>query len=82
VVLRNGTDVFHLDAGRTIFRGSGLASLTASPNGRWLLVTWPRADQWVFVGPGGRLRAVADITDQFRSRSGFPRVEGWCCAAP
>jgi hypothetical protein len=80
VVLLNGTDVVLRDTGQTLFRGSGLAGVTPSPDGRWLLVTWPRADQWVFVGPGGRLRAVAGITEQFRSRSGFPRVEGWCCS--
>ena len=68
-----------LDTGRMLFRGSGLGSVSPSPNGTWLLVTWPRADQWVFVGPHGTLRAVADVTEQFRSRSGFPRVEGWCC---
>jgi hypothetical protein len=80
VVLLNGTDVVLRDTGQTLFRGSGLAGVTPAPDGRWLLVTWPRADQWVFVGPGGRLRAVAGITEQFRSRSGFPRVEGWCCS--
>ena len=30
--------------------------------------------------PAAALRAVADVTEQFRSRSGFPRVQGWCCA--
>jgi hypothetical protein len=79
VLLRDGGDVVFLDTARTVFRGSGLASVTPSPNGRWLLVTWPRADQWVFVGPHGALRAAAGIVDQFHSRSGFPRVEGWCC---
>jgi hypothetical protein len=79
VLLRNAGDVVLLDTRRTIFRGSGLASVIPSPTGGWLLVTWPRADQWVFVGSGGRLRAVADVTGQFHSRSGFPRVEGWCC---
>ena len=80
VLLRNAGDVVYLDTQRTIFRGSGLASVIPSPTQGWLLVTWPRADQWVFVGSGGRLRATADVTDQFHSRSGFPRVEGWCCA--
>jgi hypothetical protein len=80
VVLRNGSDVYLLDTGSRVFVGPGLAGVTPSPNGRWLLVPWPRADQWVFVGPRGRLRAVADVTAQFRSRSGFPRVGGWCCA--
>lgn len=80
VLLRNGTDVVVRDTGRTLFRGSGLAGVTPAPGGRWLLVPWPRADQWVFVGPRGRLHAVAAVSEQFRSRSGFPRVEGWCCA--
>jgi hypothetical protein len=63
-----------------VFAGRGrLSDLAWSPDGRWLLIAWPAADQWVFVGPGGRLRAVADIRRQFHSRSGFPRVEGWCC---
>ncbi len=79
VLLRNAGDVVFLDTQRTIFRGSGLASVIPSPTEGWLLVTWPRADQWVFVGSGGRLRAIADVTDQFHSRSGFPHVEGWCC---
>jgi hypothetical protein len=79
VVVRDGSDVLLLGTGQVVFRGSGLASVTPSPDGRWLLVAWPRADQWVFVGPGDRLRAVAGITDQFHSSSGFPRVEGWCC---
>ena len=82
VAVRNGSDVFRLDTGRTVFRGSGIAGVTPSPDGAWLLVTWPRADQWVFVGPHGTLRAVAGVTEQFRSRSGFPRVEGWCCVRP
>jgi hypothetical protein len=81
VLLRNGTDVLLRDIGRTLFRGSGLAGVTPAPGGRWLLVTWPRADQWVFLGPHGTLRAVAAVSEQFRSRSGFPRVEGWCCGA-
>lgn len=80
LALRDGSDVFVLDTRRVRFRGSGLGSVTPSPDGTWLLVTWPRADQWVFVGPHGTLRAVGDVTEQFRSRSGFPRVGGWCCA--
>jgi hypothetical protein len=52
-----------------------------SPDGRWVLVGWPLADQWVFVraGEAKRVRAVSNVSEQFRSRS-FPRVEGWCCA--
>lgn len=75
------SDVVLLPGRRVLFRGTGVfEDIAASPNGRWLLVTWPTADQWVFVGLSGRrrLRAVASIRAQFGSRS-FPRVEGWCC---
>lgn len=55
--------------------------LVWSPDGRWLLVTWPAAEQWVFIRAAEpwRIRAVSNISGQFRSAS-FPRVEGWCCA--
>jgi hypothetical protein len=34
----------------------------------------------VFVrADGRRIRAVANVAGQFRSRS-LPRVEGWCCS--
>ncbi len=71
--------------------GSGFDSFTGtgefrqiewSPSGRWLLITWPTADQWVFMRAGRdarRIRGIANISEQFRSRS-FPRIEGWCCA--
>lgn len=66
--------------GRALFNGTGVfRGLAWSPDGRWLLVTWPTADQWVFVPASGRrIRAVANVTEQFRT-DGFPRVEGWCC---
>lgn len=51
-----------------------------APDGRWLLVSWETADQWILARAGGRhFRAVANVSEQFRSRS-FPRVQGWCCA--
>jgi hypothetical protein len=51
-----------------------------SPDGRWAAVAWPDADQLVFmrVRGGRQLRAVSNVSSQFRSRS-FPRIEGWCC---
>ena len=67
-------------AARRLFEGAGdFEGLAWSPDGRWLLVSWPAADQWVFVrADGSSIRAVANVSEQFRSRS-FPRVEGWCC---
>ena len=69
------SDVF----GAARFRGTGVfRQLAYSPNGRWLLVTWPTANQWVFLRTHGHRRIVgaSRISAQFGS---FPRVQGWCC---
>lgn len=55
-----------------------------SPDGRWILLPWPAADQWLFVSVDARrVVAVADISRQFdtdrRGSAPFPRVAGWCC---
>lgn len=71
--------VTELESGRTVFSGTGVFDeITPSPDGRWLLVEWRTADQWVFVRLDGtrRLRAVSGIARQFR---GEAVVEGWCC---
>ena len=79
------SDVLLLGSGRSLFHVAGqLGQIVASPDGRWLLVAWPDADQWIFVpvsasGHGGRVRAIANVSAQFRSQT-FPRIEGWCCA--
>lgn len=75
--------VFGLTGSRfATFNGTGeFQEIEWSPDGQWLLVTWRTADQWVFVratGSGRRIRGIANVTEQFRSRS-FPRIEGWCC---
>jgi hypothetical protein len=81
-LIRQRGDVSQLVVGnRVVFQGPGqLRGLSWSPDGDWLLVGWPAADQWVFVRADGKaIRAVGNVSEQFRSRS-FPRVEGWCCA--
>jgi hypothetical protein len=68
--------------GRVAFRGTGVFRDAArTPDGRWLLVTWPTADQWVFVrlSGGRKIVAVSGITEQFGGGA-FPRIAGWCCA--
>ena len=68
--------------GRVRFSTIGvLTQPTWSPDGSWLLLSLPRADQWVFVRTRGRtgLRAVSNVSRQFRSKS-FPAIGGWCCA--
>lgn len=72
--------------GRRVLAGVNLAQVAWSPNGRWLLVSWPAADQWVFVHASGRphIAAVSRIAQQFTQVPAvrFPRLDGWCCTAP
>lgn len=66
-------------AAREVFSGPGaFTDLAWSPNGRWLLVAWREPDQWLFVRMTARrrVRAVANVADQFESRR-FPDVRGW-----
>lgn len=68
-------------AARRVFAGAGsFRDLAWSPDGRWLLVGWREADQWVFIRSARvrRIEAVSGITAQFDSTR-FPRVAGWCC---
>jgi WD40-like Beta Propeller Repeat len=66
---------------RRLFTGPGhFTRLVWSPDGRWLLVAWPDANQLFFVRTSGphKVLAVSDVRRQF---GGFPNPAGWCCAA-
>lgn len=59
--------------------GCTLDGLQWSPNGKWLLVGSPDADQWIFIQPDtNRIVAYSNVSTQFRTHT-FPRPEGWCC---
>jgi dipeptidyl aminopeptidase/acylaminoacyl peptidase len=71
-------------AKRILFSARGtLTGPTWSPDGRWLLVGWPAADQWLLISVEGSDRVVAfdRISEQFdpgaSGESSFPRVAGW-----
>ncbi|HJS93001.1 MAG TPA: hypothetical protein VJ741_01975 [Solirubrobacteraceae bacterium] len=69
---------------RQLLAGAGLREVSFSPNGKWVLISWPAADQWVFVRALGppRVAAVGRIAQQFSSDGSarsFPQLEGWCC---
>jgi len=78
-------DVDRPNRSRSVFSGQGdFGELAWSPDGRWLLVTWRTADQWLFVERAtGRVVAVPAIAAR------FPRPDGrrpllqvsdrWCC---
>lgn len=71
-----------------VFVGSGpLTDLAWSPTGRWLLIGWPDADQWLFIHPSRprKVVAIANVGRQFNpggppGRGAFPKISGWCCA--
>ena len=76
-------DVDHPGHARLLFAGPGRFSGVAwSPAGDWLLVSWPAANQWVFIH-GTRVHAVANIARQFPRADGLgPMLEltnRWCC---
>lgn len=65
-----------------IFQGPReVESFSVSPNGRWLAVGWPEADQFLFFRlPHGRVAAVSNVTREFspgRAGGAFPRIAGW-----
>ena len=74
--------------------GTGIRQVTWSPNSRWLLISWPTANEWVFLATGQkpRLKATSRIAQRFgqpttsrlphRSQgTELPGLDGWCCTA-
>ena len=61
-----------------IFGGAGtFANVGWSPDGRWLLLDWSSADQWLFIhSPVKKILAVSNIRANFGTD---PRIAGWCC---
>lgn len=74
-------------ASRELLAGVGVGDVSWSPDGRWLLVAWPAADQWVFLRVTGapHVTAVSRITQRFSDGGdgphAFPDLDGWCCTA-
>jgi hypothetical protein len=71
---------------RLLFAGAGqLGGVTWSPDGRWLLVAWPTADEFLFVRTSGpaRVEAAQGVAGEFDPRAtgvaGDPLPAGWCC---
>lgn len=59
---------------------SRISSVDFSPDGEWILLGLPDADQWLFVrARDGEVKAVSNISSQFESPGEAPRVAGWCC---
>jgi dipeptidyl aminopeptidase/acylaminoacyl peptidase len=68
--------------GRPLFSGAGdFVGLAWSPDGRWLLVDWRSADQWIFIrSTAVRRIAVRNIGRTFESGpEHYATIAGWCC---
>ena len=64
---------------RQLFQGD-VDGLAWSRDGRRLLLAWRDADQWLLLGPNGRVRrALHGVSDEIGAAGGFPRLAGWCC---
>jgi Tol biopolymer transport system component len=68
---------------RPLFSGPGtFGGIAWSPDGRWLLVDWRTADQWVFI-PTQRGRRVVTVPHVGRIFDSGPEhyatLAGWCC---
>jgi hypothetical protein len=61
-----------------LFQGD-VDGMSWSADGRHLLLAWRDTGEWLLLGPGGRMRALNDVSAELGSAGGFPRVAGWCC---
>jgi dipeptidyl aminopeptidase/acylaminoacyl peptidase len=75
---------------RSLFSAAGeFRGLAVAPNGRWLVVGWVGANQWLFLRLDQlRVSAVSNIAEQFGGPLGakaliehFPASVSWCCPA-
>jgi hypothetical protein len=64
---------------RQLFLG-GVDGLAWSRDGDRLLLAWRDSDQWLLLGPTGRVRALDGVSEELDPSGGFPRLAGWCCA--
>jgi hypothetical protein len=65
-------------AGR-VFAGAGrFGGVEWSPDGRWLLLDWDSADQWLFIRSAAvrRVAAISNVTASFGPDA---TIAGWCC---
>jgi hypothetical protein len=69
----DGTEATH------VFTGAGtLERVVWSPDGRWLLLGWPSADEWLFIR-SAKVRKVVPISGIGEAFGPEARIEGWCC---
>jgi hypothetical protein len=79
---RSGVEVIHsdqLNRRRRLFAGAGeFGGLAWSPNGRWIILDWDSADQWLLIRSAAVRRVVA-ISNIARNFGPHASLAGWCC---
>lgn len=77
VAVRNGSSTVDVD-GKAVFNGTGvIRDVVWSPDGRWLLLNWRGADEWIFLrSPARKLVTVSNIRGTFGDGAA---LAGWCC---
>jgi hypothetical protein len=79
---RSGVEVVQSDnLGRRkrLFAGAGeFGGLSWSPNGRWIILDWDSADQWLLIRSAAvrRVIAISNISRNFGPQAS---LAGWCC---
>lgn len=64
---------------RQLFQGD-VDGMAWSRDGQRLLLAWRDADEWLLLGPNGRVRAALHgVSAELGAAGGFPRLAGWCC---
>ena len=76
---RNGVEVFDGSRRTQMFAGAGtFGGISWSPTGRWLLLDWDSADQWLFVRSAS-VRKVVAISNVEANFGPGASPAGWCC---
>ncbi len=66
-------------AARRVFAGTGTLERVAwSPDGRWLLLGWPSADEWLFIRSAA-VRKVIHVSGIGEAFGPGAVPESWCC---
>jgi hypothetical protein len=66
-------------AASRVFAGAGtLERVVWSPDGRWLLLGWPSADEWLFIR-SAKVRKVVPVAGIGEAFGAETQIAGWCC---
>lgn len=78
LVQRRGKASIVLVNGDQVFRGAGaIDGASWSPDGRWLLLDWRSADQWLFLS--STVKKLVTVSNIRATYGDGATLAGWCC---